>query len=72
MSILKVVVTTLDSSAVWLAGGVLGGLFFSDYLIGRGCTLTLSRKLPIVAGNAAGGVHSSCGIIRPARRWSLR
>ena len=31
------------------AGGVLGGLF-SDYLIGRGCTLTFARKLPIVLG----------------------
>ncbi|MEN1571875.1 hypothetical protein AAIJ07_31810, partial [Pseudomonas aeruginosa] len=31
------------------AGGVLGGVF-SDYLIKRGLSLTLARKLPIVLG----------------------
>ena len=35
--------------AVGFAGGVLGGVF-SDYLIKRGLSLTLARKLPIVLG----------------------
>ncbi len=39
----------LDSGTVWFAGGVLGGVF-SDYLIKRGLSLTLARKLPIVLG----------------------
>jgi ACS family probable galactarate transporter len=52
------------------AGGVLGGLF-SDYLIGRGCTLTFARKLPIVL-ECCWRRPSFCVTTRPARRWSLR
>ena len=38
-----------DSITAGFAGGVLGGVF-SDYLIKRGLSLTLARKLPIVLG----------------------
>ncbi|MBW6187707.1 MFS transporter, partial [Pseudomonas aeruginosa] len=47
MSILKVGFVASIPALFGFAGGVLGGLF-SDYLIGRGCTLTFARKLPIV------------------------
>lgn len=49
MSILKVGFVASIPALFGFAGGVLGGLF-SDYLIGRGCTLTFARKLPIVLG----------------------
>ena len=49
MSILKVGLVASIPALCGFAGGVLGG-FFSDYLIRRGCTLTLARKLPIVLG----------------------
>ena len=38
-----------DISFKMFAGGVLGGVF-SDYLIKRGFSITLARKLPIVLG----------------------
>lgn len=49
MSILKVGFVASIPALCGFGGGVLGGLF-SDYLIKRGCTLTLARKLPIVIG----------------------
>ncbi|RLQ02858.1 MFS transporter, partial [Micromonospora sp. CV4] len=49
MSILKVGFVASIPALFGFAGGVLGGLF-SDYLIGRCCTLTFARKLPIVLG----------------------
>ncbi|WP_435952008.1 MFS transporter [Dryocola sp. BD626] len=49
MSILKVGLVASIPALCGFAGGVLGGVF-SDYLIKRGCTLTLARKLPIVLG----------------------
>ncbi len=49
MSILKVGFVASIPALCGFGGGVLGGLF-SDYLIKRGCTLTMARKLPIVLG----------------------
>lgn len=49
MSILKVGFVASIPALCGFGGGVLGGLF-SDYLIKRGCTLTVARKLPIVLG----------------------
>ena len=49
MSILKVGMVASIPALCGFAGGVLGGVF-SDYLIKRGCSLTLARKLPIVLG----------------------
>ncbi len=47
MSILKVGLVASIPALCGFAGGVLGGVF-SDYLIKRGLSLTLARKLPIV------------------------
>ncbi|AKL15005.1 putative galactarate transporter [Phytobacter ursingii] len=49
MSILKVGFVASIPALCGFGGGVLGGLF-SDYLIKRGCTLTMARKFPIVVG----------------------
>ena len=49
MSILKVGLVASIPALCGFAGGVLGGVF-SDYLIKRGLSLTLARKLPIVLG----------------------
>jgi d-galactonate transporter len=49
MSILKVGFVASIPALCGFGGGVLGGLF-SDYLIKRGFTLTVARKLPIVLG----------------------
>ncbi len=49
MSILKVGFVASIPALCGFVGGVLGGLF-SDYLINRGCTLTMARKFPIVVG----------------------
>ncbi|WLI75695.1 MFS transporter [Kosakonia sp. H02] len=49
MSILKVGFVASIPALCGFAGGVLGGLF-SDYLIKRGSTLTVARKVPIVLG----------------------
>lgn len=49
MSILKVGLVASIPALCGFGGGVLGGLF-SDYLIKRGFTLTVARKLPIVIG----------------------
>ncbi len=46
MSILKVGFVASIPALFGFAGGVLGGLF-SDYLIGRGCTLTLRVSCPL-------------------------
>ncbi|MDU4171776.1 MAG: MFS transporter, partial [Citrobacter freundii] len=49
MSILKVGLVASIPALCGFAGGVLGGVF-SDYLIKRGFSITLARKLPIVLG----------------------
>ena len=49
MSILKVGFIASIPALCGFGGGVLGGLF-SDYLIKRGHSLTVARKLPIVLG----------------------
>lgn len=49
MSILKVGLVASIPALCGFFGGVLGGVF-SDYLIKRGFSITLARKLPIVLG----------------------
>ena len=49
MSILKVGLVASIPALCGFAGGVLGGVF-SDYLIKRGFSITVARKLPIVLG----------------------
>ena len=49
MSILKVGLVASIAALCGFAGGVLGGVF-SAYLIKRGFSITLARKLPIVLG----------------------
>lgn len=49
MSILKVGLVASIPALCGFVGGVLGGLF-SDYLIKRGSSLTVARKVPIVMG----------------------
>ena len=49
MSILNAGVVAALPAVCGFVGGVLGGLF-SDYLLRRGCSLTVARKTPIVAG----------------------
>ncbi|SPW45724.1 D-galactarate permease [Escherichia coli] len=56
MSILKVGLVASIPALCGFAGGVLGGVF-SDYLIKRGLSLTLARKLADCAGNVAGFHH---------------
>lgn len=70
MSILKVGFVASIPALFGFAGGVLGGLF-SDYLIGRGCTLTLRVSCPL-CWECCWRRPSSCVTTRPARRWSLR
>lgn len=49
MSILKVGFVAALPAVCGCVGGVLGGIF-SDFLLRRGCSLSVARKLPIVAG----------------------
>jgi ACS family glucarate transporter-like MFS transporter len=49
MSILKVGFVAVLPALCGLTGGILGGLF-SDFLLRRGCSLTVARKTPIVGG----------------------
>jgi len=49
MSILKVGMIAAIPALCGFAGGVLGGVF-SDFLIKRGFSLTVARKIPIVLG----------------------
>lgn len=49
MSILKVGMIAAIPALCGFAGGVLGGVF-SDYLLKRGFSLTVARKIPIVLG----------------------
>ncbi|HWA24394.1 MAG TPA: MFS transporter [Lacunisphaera sp.] len=49
MAILKVGLVAALPALCGFAGGILGG-WFSDLLVRRGCSLTVARKLPIVAG----------------------
>jgi len=49
MSILKVGLVAALPALCGFAGGILGG-WFSDLLLRRGCSLTVARKTPIVAG----------------------
>ncbi|WP_409309692.1 MFS transporter [Pectobacterium sp. B1J-3] len=49
MSILKVGLVASIPAIAGFIGGLIGGIF-SDYLLRRGYSLTLSRKLPIVCG----------------------
>jgi ACS family glucarate transporter-like MFS transporter len=49
MSILKVGFVAALPALCGFVGGILGG-WFSDYLLRRGCSLTVARKTPIVAG----------------------
>lgn len=49
MSILKVGFVAALPALCGFAGGILGG-WFSDLLLRRGCSLTVARKTPIVAG----------------------
>lgn len=49
MSILKAGFVAVLPALCGLIGGVLGGMF-SDFLLRRGCSLSVARKTPIVAG----------------------
>jgi ACS family glucarate transporter-like MFS transporter len=49
MSILKVGFVAALPALCGFVGGILGG-WFSDWLLRRGCSLTVARKTPIVAG----------------------
>ena len=49
MSILKVGFVAALPALCGFVGGILGG-WFSDRLLRRGCSLTVARKIPIVAG----------------------
>ncbi|OON41504.1 hypothetical protein BTJ39_05245 [Izhakiella australiensis] len=49
MTILKVGLVAAIPAIAGFIGGILGGLF-SDYLLRKGYSLTLARKLPIMAG----------------------
>lgn len=49
MSILKVGFVATLPALCGFAGGLLGG-WFSDWLLRRGCSLTVARKTPIVGG----------------------
>lgn len=49
MSVLKVGFVAVLPALCGFVGGILGG-WFSDWLLRRGCSLTVARKTPIVAG----------------------
>nr|WP_113865562.1 MFS transporter [Brenneria salicis]NMN92549.1 ACS family glucarate transporter-like MFS transporter [Brenneria salicis ATCC 15712 = DSM 30166]RBP64568.1 ACS family glucarate transporter-like MFS transporter [Brenneria salicis ATCC 15712 = DSM 30166]RLM31346.1 hypothetical protein BHG07_05820 [Brenneria salicis ATCC 15712 = DSM 30166] len=49
MSILKVGLVASIPAIAGFIGGIIGGVF-SDYLLQRGYSLTISRKLPIICG----------------------
>ncbi|MFP1455729.1 MFS transporter [Escherichia coli] len=68
MSILKVGLVASIPALCGFAGGVLGGVF-SDYLIKRGLSLTLARKLPIVLGMLLGPPRSSYVTTPTTPRW---
>ncbi|WP_022979661.1 MFS transporter [Ideonella sp. B508-1] len=59
MSILKAGLVASIPAICGFLGGVLGG-FFSDWLIKRGHSLTLARKLPIVLGMTLSMVMVVC------------
>lgn len=49
MSIIKVGIVAAIPALAGFAGGLIGGLF-SDYLLRKGYSLTIARKLPIICG----------------------
>jgi MFS transporter, ACS family, glucarate transporter len=49
MSVLKAGFIASLPALCGFVGGILGGIY-SDYLLKRGCSLTVARKVPIVAG----------------------
>jgi ACS family glucarate transporter-like MFS transporter len=51
-----------------LAGGVLGGVI-SDWLLRRGCSLTVARKFPIVGGLMLSACLIACNYVRP--EWAV-
>ncbi|MBJ7221926.1 MULTISPECIES: MFS transporter [unclassified Brenneria] len=57
MSILKVGLVASVPAIAGFIGGLMGGVF-SDYLLRRGYSLTISRKLPIICG-----MLLSCSIV---------
>jgi ACS family glucarate transporter-like MFS transporter len=64
--IAKVGVIAMLPAACGCFGGVLGGVF-SDWLLRRGCSLSLGRKLPIVLGMLLSCVMIACNYVH--RLW---
>jgi ACS family glucarate transporter-like MFS transporter len=62
MSILSAGFAATLPALCGLAGGVLGGVL-SDMLLRRGCSLSVSRKSPIVAGMLLSTVIVTCNFI---------
>ena len=62
MSILKAGFVASAPAVCGFAGGILGGMA-SDYLLRKGCSLTLSRKAPIVAGMLMSTVMIACNYV---------
>lgn len=63
MSILKVGFMVVLPALCGLVGGILGGVF-SDWLLRRGCSLTVARKTPIVGGLLLSVIIVGCNYVR--------
>ncbi len=59
MSMLKIGLIASIPAIAGFAGGLIGG-FFSDYLLRKGHSLTIARKVPIVFGMLASTVRVAC------------
>jgi ACS family glucarate transporter-like MFS transporter len=64
MSILKAGFAATVPALFGFCGGILGGMF-SDYLIKRGYSLTVARKVPIVAGLLLAVSMIICNYVNP-------
>jgi ACS family glucarate transporter-like MFS transporter len=62
ISILKAGLLASAPAVCGFAGGILGGMA-SDYLLNRGCSLTLARKAPIVAGMLMSAAMIVCNYV---------
>jgi len=68
MSILKVGLMASFPALCGFGGGIFGGAA-SDYLVRAGCSLTLARKLPIVAGMLLSVSIIACNYVRA--EWAV-
>jgi ACS family glucarate transporter-like MFS transporter len=68
MSILKVGFVAALPALCGLAGGILGGVF-SDSLLRRGYSLTVARKIPIVAGLLLSTSMVACNYV--SAQWAV-